>query len=253
MPSLELLEDETIWRQTLGWQPSAAQQAVFQKLYAEVVAANQQFNLTRITEPADFWEKHLWDSLSGLAPWLNPDFAWQLPDALRSQALQVVDIGTGAGFPGLPAAIALPHWQVVLLDSTQKKIRFLETLAQTLHLPNVRGLAGRAETVGRQPNWRERFDLALVRAVGTAATCAEYALPLLRKGGVAVLYRGQWSEAETETLRPAIEQLGGAIAHLQPSLTPLTQGQRHCLYVQKVQPTPAEFPRAVGVPAKLPL
>ncbi|WP_346291004.1 16S rRNA (guanine(527)-N(7))-methyltransferase RsmG [Sphaerothrix gracilis] len=241
------------WQETLNWQPAPSQQAVFQQLYAEVLAANQQFNLTRITEPSDFWEKHLWDSLSGLAPWLTPDFSWPLPELLRSPQLRVIDIGTGAGFPGLPAAIARPDWQVTLLDSTQKKIRFLKTLAESLQLNNVKGLASRAETVGHQRHQRQKFHVALVRAVGSASTCAEYALPLLQVGGVAVLYRGQWSAADTEALAPALELMGGAIAHIQPGTTPLTQGQRHCLYLQKTEPTPLDLPRPVGIPAKLPL
>ncbi|NJO11864.1 MAG: hypothetical protein HC873_22080 [Leptolyngbyaceae cyanobacterium SL_1_1] len=153
---------------------------------------------------------------------------------------------------GHSGAIACPHWQVTLLDSTQKNA-LLETLAQSLSLSNLSGLASRAEMIGQQVAHRQRFDVALARAVGSASTCAEYALPLLRLGGLAVLYRGQWSEADTEALQPALDLLGGTIAHIQPSTTPLTQSQRHCLYLHKVGPTPSEFPRLPGIPAKLPL
>ena len=112
-----------LWLETLGWQPDADQQNAFQDLHAALIQANQQVNLTRITNPDDFWEKHLWDSLQGIAPWLveeegGASLAAAVPGA---DALTVVDIGTGGGFPGLPVALVFPQWQVSLLDSTRKK------------------------------------------------------------------------------------------------------------------------------------
>lgn len=240
------------WHDTLGWCPGPVQQQQFQGLYAGILQGNQQMNLTRITEPTDFWEKHLWDSLSGLWPWLQPQE--QQPVWGAALAVErVIDIGTGAGLPGLPAAIALPHWQITLLDSTQKKVRFLATLAQDLELGRVQAIADRAETLGRQPAHRNHYDLALLRAVGPATTCAEYALPLLRVGGVAVLYRGQWSKAENQSLSQALALLGGQILAVRPWQTPLSHSMRHCVYLQKSQPTPDTFPRATGIPAKQPL
>jgi 16S rRNA (guanine527-N7)-methyltransferase len=107
-----------LWQSSLGWQPSDPQWALLEQLYQGILDGNRQINLTRLTQPDDFWEKHLWDSFSGLWPWLVPDAArdWTVPPVDR-----VIDIGTGAGFPGFPAAIAQPQWQVTLLDSTQKK------------------------------------------------------------------------------------------------------------------------------------
>ena len=250
----ELPNHAEIWRQTLGWSPEPEQEKLFQHLYQYVLEGNQQFNLTRITEPTDFWEKHLWDSLSGVAPWLHPD---RSPDScgldISKPIRHVIDIGTGAGFPGIPAAIARPDWRLTLLDSTRKKVKFLTSLCQQLSLQNTVALAERAEALGRQPQHREHYDLALVRALGAATTCAEYALPLLQQQGLAVLYRGQWSAAEADELQAAVEQLGGEIEPVQIWTTPLTQGVRHCLYLRKVAPTPAEFPRPVGVPSKQPL
>ncbi|WP_442786284.1 16S rRNA (guanine(527)-N(7))-methyltransferase RsmG [Leptothoe sp. PORK10 BA2] len=237
-----------IWQRTLHWQPSETQQASFGRLYQGVLAGNRQANLTRITEPDEFWEKHLWDSLSGLAPWYEP----QPPDWLPT-VKSVIDIGTGGGFPGLPVAIARPQWHVTLLDSTRKKITFLETLCGQLELANTAFLAERAETAGRDGNHRAQYDLAMVRAVGPASTCAEYALPLLKKSGFAIIFRGQWTDEEEDLFMGALDTLGGELVAISSWETPLTHGIRHCLYVKKIEKTDKEFPRPVGVPAKYPL
>ncbi|MBF2036261.1 MAG: 16S rRNA (guanine(527)-N(7))-methyltransferase RsmG [Leptolyngbyaceae cyanobacterium T60_A2020_046] len=240
------------WQDTLHWQPSDEQQHHFQRLYEGILQGNTQMNLTRITEPRDFWEKHLWDSLSGLGVWLRADAP--LPEGWPTQPdLRAIDIGTGAGFPGLPAAIALPQWHITLLDSTQKKVRFLSELIQTLGVSNARAICDRAEFLAHQPSHREQYDVALLRAVGSAVTCAEYALPLVAIGGVAILYRGQWSEAETVQITEAAHQLGGSLLAVQPFKTPLTKGARHCIVLKKQRRTPDKYPRAVGVPAKQPL
>lgn len=273
-----------LWQSSLHWQPTEAQQTLFQRLYEQILLGNQQLNLTRITEPDDFWEKHLWDSLSGLAPWLSDaselthdlldDEAQALEDGKQTpeennppeedrsgneEPIRIVDIGTGGGFPGVPAAIALSHTSITdapieltLVDSTRKKIQFLQTLCASLGLPAI-CLAARAEQMGQDKFYRERYDLALIRAVGSAATCAEYVMPLLKVGAQAVLYRGQWSTDETEAILPIIELLGGEITDLQAWKTPITGGSRHCLFIHKEHPTPSDFPRAVGVPAKSPL
>ncbi|MEL7331545.1 MAG: 16S rRNA (guanine(527)-N(7))-methyltransferase RsmG [Cyanobacteria bacterium J06560_2] len=258
-----------LWESSLHWQPSKAQQTLFQQLYEQILLGNQQLNLTRITEPEDFWEKHLWDSLSGLAPWLADMAAAERSeesDKRESEAnlpeeedkpLRVIDIGTGGGFPGVPAAIALTHSpadpiSLTLVDSTRKKIQFLQTLCQTIGIPAT-CLPARAETLGRDPYHREQYDLALIRAVGKTATCAEYVLPLLKVGGQAVIYRGQWTTDDTEAIVPVIELLGGELTDLQAWQTPITAGQRHCLFIYKVEPTPDDLPRAVGIPAKIPL
>lgn len=240
------------WQQSLQWQPTPAQQSQFQALYTGILRGNQQINLTRITAPSEFWEKHLWDSLSGLQPWLAP-IAARPAWTMASGPKNVIDIGTGAGLPGLPVAIAQPDWTLTLLDSTQKKIRFLQELIQVMALRQVKAMSDRAEFLAHQPSHREQYDLALVRAVGSAATCAEYALPLLKLGGIAVLYRGQWSPEETAPLTKATEQLGGHLLEIHPWQTPLTQSTRHCVYLCKQTLTREQFPRPVGIPSKHPL
>lgn len=240
-----LPEKPEVW-QDLGWQPHLQQQVSYQRLYAEILGGNQQLNLTRITEPKEFWEKHLWDSLRGIKNWLAADSNTEAP-------FKVLDVGTGAGFPGVPIAIACPDWHITLLDSTRKKIAFLDGLIATLGLAHVQTLVGRAEEIGQMAHHRAAYDLVLIRAVAGASVCAEYALPLLKLDGIAVLYRGQWLETETQALTSAVQRLGGEIDRIEEFVTPFSQSIRHCVYLKKLKPTPAAFPRAVGVPTQKPL
>jgi 16S rRNA (guanine527-N7)-methyltransferase len=238
-----------IWQQTLNWQPTTQQQKQFQQLYELILEGNRQLNLTRIIDPEEFWEKHLWDSLRGIAPLLSGEI--DFPVSSASPAF--IDIGTGAGFPGIPVASVVANCQITLLDSTRKKITFIEQILSELSLSNAKTLVGRAEEIGQHPQHRERYDLALIRAVGTGSACAEYALPLLKKKGLAVIYRGNWTEDETIALENAVEQLGGVIELIEKFTTPLSGSIRHCLYLRKVSNTPGKFPRAVGVPTQKPL
>jgi 16S rRNA (guanine527-N7)-methyltransferase len=236
----ELLD---LWQQTLSWSPTAPQQSQFQALLTQLCDLNKAVNLTRITDPEAFWEKHLWDSLWGIQPWL-----------VQAEAtINAIDIGSGGGFPGLPIAISQPLWHVTLLDSTRKKVTCLEALAQNLSLPKVHPVCDRAETLGQTSGYRANFDLALVRAVGPVSSCAEYAIPFLKVGGTAILYRGQWSAEEEQILQRALPLLGSELVDLRTTITPLTQAQRHCLCLRKLQRTSSQFPRKVGLPTQFPL
>lgn len=234
------------WQSSLGWQPSDRQMHRFLDLYQIVLVGNCSQNLTRITEPDAFWEKHLWDSLRGLA-------CLGSLDELAQTEKHAIDIGTGAGFPGLPIAIAYPRWNVTLLDSTRKKITFVTAAIQALVLPNARAIAKRSEAIGQQPGDRERYDLATLRAIGPAVVCAEYALPLVKVGGRIVMYRGQWTEAETRELEAAAMLLGGEIAAIDSFATPLSGSVRHGIVLEKRSPTPAAYPRLPGIPNRQPL
>lgn len=238
-------EMNSVWQQTLSWQPTKEHNELFERLYEGILSGNRQFNLTRIATPEEFWEKHLWDSLRGVAS--------LLPSVSSLPRVRVIDIGTGAGFPGIPVAIAIPHTHITLLDSTRKKINFLQTLIEELGIDNATAIVGRAEAIGQQPQHRSTYDIALVRAVGSASVCAEYALPLLKTGGLAVVYRGYWTDEETDALTGVVEKLGGVIESIEKFTTPLSNSVRHCLYLRLISPTPAKFPRPVGVPAKQPL
>jgi 16S rRNA (guanine527-N7)-methyltransferase len=276
-----LPEMRELWQQTLAWQPTEIQQARFQQLYAQILAGNHQLNLTRITEPTEFWEKHLWDSLRGVRQFfqgsgvrgqgsgeeredaensvqpstfnLQPSPPHPAPHTSHSIPIRAIDIGTGTGLPGVAVAIAQPSWHVTLLDSTRKKIQFLDHLLEVLEIPNGNTLVDRVEAIGQQASHRQTYDIALVRAVAAAPICAEYALPLLKLNGLAILYRGQWTAAETTALEPVAKLLGGTIEAIEAFKTPLTEGDRHCLYLRKTAPTPSEFPRAVGIPTQKPL
>ena len=239
-----------LWQTTLQWQPSDRQLAQFQKLYEAIIVGNRKQNLTRITTPENFWEKHLWDSLLGVAL-LQTEEKIALKDS--NTALQVIDIGTGAGFPGLPVAIANPDWEITLVDSTQKKIAFIGDTIPQLNLKNVHTLVERAEILGRDPHYREYYDLALIRAVGKPSVCAEYILPLVKLGGLAILYRGHWEEKDTASLDSAVRKLGSEIELIYSQKTPLTESIRHCIYLRKHSPIANKYPRAVGVPNQKPL
>ncbi|MBK1988618.1 16S rRNA (guanine(527)-N(7))-methyltransferase RsmG [Sphaerospermopsis aphanizomenoides BCCUSP55] len=235
-----------LWKKTLNWQPTNQQQNQFQQLYQLIIEANRNLNLTRITEPEEFWEKHLWDSLRGTAP--KQEF---IP-VLHEDA-SVIDIGTGAGFPGVPISIIFPNTQITLLDSTRKKINFIDTILTNLSLNNAKTLVGRVEEIGQENQHRQSYDLAVIRAVGNVSACAEYSLPLVKKGGLAVIYRGSWTEEENQSLESAVKQLGGRVELIEEFTTPLTNSIRHCIYLRKVGNTPANFPRAVGIPTHKPL
>jgi 16S rRNA (guanine527-N7)-methyltransferase len=239
-----LPEMTAIWQETLGWQPTPFQQAYFQQLYEMVLQANQQLNLTRITTAIDFWEKHLWDALRGIQPFLagSPD----LRPAL-------IDIGTGAGFPGLPIAIVQSHWQVTLVDSTRKKMQFVQQAIAELGLNHAAAYVDRAEAMGQVSCHREQYDYATIRAVAEAAVCAEYTLPLLKQGGWAILYRGQWTSQDTANLMPAVDTLGGKLERVESFVTPVSHSSRACLYIRKVRPTPRTYPRGIGLPTQQPL
>ncbi|MBE9055455.1 16S rRNA (guanine(527)-N(7))-methyltransferase RsmG [Sphaerospermopsis sp. LEGE 08334] len=239
----EMLE---VWQETLNWQPTNDQQNQLQKLYELVIEANRYLNLTRITEASEFWEKHLWDSLRGVAP------KQHFLDFLH-QGASVIDIGTGAGFPGLPISIIFPSCQVTLLDSTRKKINFIDSVFNDLLLTNAKTIVGRVEEIGQESKHRENYDLAVIRAVGSVSACAEYSLPLVKKGGLAVIYRGSWTKEENDSLENAVHHLGGEIELIEEFTTPLSNSIRHCLYLRKVKHTPVSFPRPVGIPTQKPL
>ncbi|WAS04058.1 16S rRNA (guanine(527)-N(7))-methyltransferase RsmG [Gloeomargaritales cyanobacterium VI4D9] len=186
-------------------------------LYTAILRGNEQMNLTRITTPADFWEKHLWDSAQGIRPYLGNNQPWR-----------VIDVGTGAGFPGLVVGILHPHWQVTLLDSRQKKTRFLAQVIADLRLDNVTTLTGRAEVLGAISPHHQAYDLVLLRAVAPAPEALSYGTPFLKPGGHLVLYQGHWTPAQTEALNPQKYRL--KLTRMDAQITPLTQSVRHYLH-----------------------
>lgn len=209
------------------------QMALFGKLYDLLIAANQQFNLTRITDEHEVVVKHFLDSLSVLT------VADQGP-------LKFVDIGSGAGFPAFPLLIARPEWKGLLLDSVGKKVRFLNDTIQALGVSAI-AVQGRAEELAQDPLYREQFDLAIARAVGPLSPVSEYSLPWVRVGGTFIAMRGR----EMEDALTAIDKLGGRLETVEP--LELEGMQRHLAVIQKVRPTPKAYPRRPGQPTASPL
>lgn len=215
-----------IWQNTLAWQPNAQQQAKFVAFYQAMLMANTQVNLTRITNAKDFWEKHLWDALSGIQPWLM--------DLTLDPGAKVVDIGSGAGVPGVPVAIARPDWQITLLEARRKKVSFLESLPSLLDLNNLEAVWSRAEDYQPQAS----FDLALMRAVGTIQQCLRFAMPLIKPGGRVILYRGQMQEGDQQDLERELQHWQATLEQIQAGQTPLTASTRHCLVIRSHTPHP---------------
>ncbi|MDY6897478.1 MAG: 16S rRNA (guanine(527)-N(7))-methyltransferase RsmG [Cyanobacteriota bacterium] len=245
-----------IWEETLNWKPSSQQQIQFQRLYELILEGNRQLNLTRIIDPEDFWEKHLWDSLRGIRFLISEGKGRKEGEEGEEgvdNKIKIIDLGTGAGFPGIPTGITVDNCTINLVDSTKKKTNFIDSILPKLNLNHVWATTCRAEQIGKDSKHRETYDIALIRAVASASACAEYALPLLKPGGLAVIYRGSWTQEENINMENAVQQLGGIIESIEQFNTPLSKGDRHCLYLRKVKSTPEKFPRSVGVPSRNPL
>lgn len=235
--------------QTLGIPLDAMQLAQFEVYYRQLVEWNERFNLTAITDYVDVQVKHFLDSLVAL-----PLIAEALGDSVPlTRPLRLLDVGTGAGFPGIPLKIVAPKLNVTLMDGTGKKIVFLREVVTLLGLGDVEVEQGRAEEMGHDDLYRGQFDLVSARAVASLNTLIEYLLPLVRRGGHAVIYKGGSAPHELSEARKAIELLGGETVRLAPVDVPFLDEQRFVLLVRKQHPTPDRFPRGQGLPRKKPL
>jgi 16S rRNA (guanine527-N7)-methyltransferase len=232
-----------LWEQ-LGWQPSHHQLTLLQALQQQLRHWNSQLNLTRLVEGDDYWIAQVFDSLWPLLPLLKE------PEA----ALELIDVGTGGGFPGLAAAIALPQARLTLVDSVGRKLEAVRAMAQALGLEQrVEVRCERVERSGQSKQCRGRFHWALARAVASAPVVAEYLVPLLAPGGRALLYRGQWSDADQAALEPALRLLRARLERCERLELPAGRGLRHALVLIPEGPCPCQYPRAVGLPSKHPL
>lgn len=232
----------------LGIALPATALAAFDRYYRELVVWNQRLNLTSIVAYDEVQTKHFLDSLVSL-----PLIAEELGATLPLPRLRLLDVGTGAGFPGLPLKLASPALMLTLMDGTQKKIAFLEHLKAALALADVTLVHGRAEELGLTPAHREHYDIVTARAVAPLATLAEYLLPLVRKGGLAVIYKGPSAPEEFMEARRAIQMLGGEAVRLAPVEVPMLAERRFVLLIKKIAATPANYPRGQGLARKRPL
>ncbi len=211
----------------------------FARYAAELRRWNERVNLTAITGEREIATRHFLDSL-------RCALSWGAPPA------SLVDIGAGAGFPGLPLKILRPELRLTLSESVAKKAAFLEHIAAELGLEGVEVTTARAEVLGRDPAHRERYDLALARAVAELRVLAEYCLPLCRVGGRFLAPKGGQIEPELAAAQTALAALGGRIVASEPVELPGVE-PRTLVVIDKVAPTPATYPRAPGIPSKRPL
>lgn len=228
--------------QTLfGLQLTGSQLAAFDRYRQELVEWNSRFNLTAIRDEEGILTKHFLDSLSCHL-------------VLREKPpRRLVDIGTGAGFPGIPLKIIYPGMQLTLVESVGKKTEFCRHMVQTLMLEKVEVIQARAEELGRMPAHREKYDWAVARSVASMPILVEYLLPLVKVGGAILAQKGQNGPAETQQAEKAMQLLGGHLRHLNPIHLPGVAEDRYLIVVDKLAATPPRFPRRVGIPTKTPL
>lgn len=225
----------------LGIKQDQNQLERFHKFYQLLIEWNKVMNLTGITEYEDVVEKHFVDSLSII----------KAIDLSRIHT--VIDVGTGAGFPGIPLKIAFPHLRVVLLDSLNKRIKFLDEVISQLGLTEIRTIHGRAEEYARKEEYREQFDLCVSRAVANLSTLSEYCLPYIQVGGMFVPYKSDEIDDEVEQSKKAVRILGGNIKDIMKFELPGTDIHRSFVLIHKEQHTQKKYPRKAGIPAKEPL
>lgn len=220
---------------------TAAQEAQFTAYLRELQAWNAHTNLTAITDDAEVRVRHFLDSLTiaRIAP--------------MAAGLRLIDVGAGAGFPGLPLAIAFPEISVTLLEATGKKIAFLDHVIATLGLDNAATLNARAEDAGQHPDHRGAYNLVVARAVARLPSLLEYLLPLATVGGLAVAMKGRTAHEEARHAARALSVLGGRLAQITSVELPEVNEPHYLIVVEKIAPTPAAYPRKPGVPTRKPL
>lgn len=228
-------------KEITGYQLSPPQLAAFKRYEQELLDWNSRFNLTAIRDVEGIRKKHFLDSLTCLLVWRE------------SPSGRLVDIGTGAGFPGIPLKIVLPQLRLTLVESVGKKVTFCQHVVDALKLKKVTVLQSRAEELGQNKDHRECYDWAVARAVANLPVLAEYLLPLVKVGGGMLAQKGESAVAETHTAERAIRVLGGQLRQVKKVELPGVAEDRYLVVVDKKAPTPPGYPRRVGLPAKRPI
>ena len=225
----------------LGIELSQKQKNQFIQFYEFLVEKNKVMNLTGITEFEEVLTKHFLDSLACV----------KAIDMTKVKT--IMDIGTGAGFPGVPLKIAFPHLEACLLDSLKKRVNFLEETFELLKLQNITAIHGRAEEYARKEEYREKYDLAVSRAVANLSTLSEYCVPYVKVGGMFVPYKSGEIDEEVKAAQMAIKVLGGKQTEVVKFTLPGSDINRSFVKIQKVKSTGKKFPRRAGLPAKEPI
>jgi 16S rRNA (guanine527-N7)-methyltransferase len=230
----------------LGLHLTSEQQDAFQCYYEELVAWNEKFNLTAITEYEQVQIRHFLDSLSCL-------IAEEARRALSRPYARAVDVGTGAGFPGIPLKLVCPGVRLTLLEATGKKVTFLEHVVDRLKLKRVTVVKARAEELAHEPAHRQQYDLALARAVADLPVVVEYTLPFCKVGGWVIAQKGEAGAAEAWSADRSITLLGGELRRVVPVELAGLPEDRSLVVIEKTCPTPETYPRRPGIPGKRPL
>ena len=227
--------------QQIGISLNEEQKKQFIAFYEYLVEKNKVMNLTGITEFQEVLVKHFLDSLACVKA------------VDMNEVKTVMDIGTGAGFPGVPLKIAFPHLEACLLDSLKKRVNFLEETFELLKLENITAIHGRAEEFAKNKAYREKYDLCVSRAVSNLATLSEYCLPNVKVGGKFISYKSGTVKEEVEQAEKAVSILGGKIQDVVYFNLPDSEIQRSLVVIKKIKSTPGKYPRKAGTPLKEPL
>jgi 16S rRNA (guanine527-N7)-methyltransferase len=213
----------------------------YDKFYHMVIEANKSFNLTAIIDEKEFAVKHLIDSLTCLKA------------VSIKKGAEILDVGAGAGFPGIPLVICRPDLNLTMIESTEKRVNFLKMAISGLDLNNVVVIHARAEDFGRKNIFRDKYDVVVSRAVASLAVLAEYCLPPLKKGGVFIAMKGPKIQEEIKAAENALAILGGIVKETVDIQLPYTGDERKLVIISKIKATPDTYPRRAGIPAKKPL
>ncbi|MBC8499723.1 MAG: 16S rRNA (guanine(527)-N(7))-methyltransferase RsmG [Candidatus Atribacteria bacterium] len=216
----------------------------FSRYLELLVQWNQKINLTSLKTPQEIVIKHFLDSISCIQA---------IKRYINIEGASIVDVGTGAGFPGMPVKIVCPSVSLFLLEARKKKILFLEKIIEEMNFQQVEILNGRAEVFGKCPDYREKFDIALSRAVAILNTLSEYCLPLVRVGGLFVAQKGISYKEEIDKALKTIPLLGGELIGVENIRIPFINQERYLLVIKKTKGTPSQYPRKEGTPHKRPL
>ena len=227
--------------QQLHIELSEKQMEQFLQYYEMLIEKNKVMNLTAITEFDEVVEKHFLDSVS---------LTQQLD---LHQSLKVLDLGTGAGFPGIPLKIVFPELEITLMDSLNKRVLFLQDVISSLQLQNIEAVHGRAEEAAKNKKYRESFDICVSRAVANISTLSEYCLPFVKIGGSFISYKSSTIEDELKDGKKGIAILGGKVKDVYKFTLPDSELQRSFVIIEKEKKTPKAYPRKAGTPSKDPL